>query len=606
MILESTKSLPFPARITVKMLVLIMVFSVEGLYWGLRAQRLSRDLNLDILVNQAGYMPRAGKTCITKGNTERTFEVINLETQEVVFTGLLEPKQGDFGEYSTGDFTALAREGHYYVRSDTLRSYPFQISSAIYRSAMDLMVGYFSFQRCGPSKTGYFSPCHLDDGVRLDNGKHQDVTGGWHDASDLRKWVSATLYGMMGLAKTYELQKGQAREKILDELMWGNRYFLKMQEPQGYVMNYIGGEVWQNWDNNRWTDNEVGPYGGELRLMKPSAGKSTNEMLIFGSKDDRIIQTDPVNMTGQYNFITSEAIMARITKTKDPGYSRKCLRAAEKCLDWCAESSKDFDAGMLGAAIQASLEMYKTTNLDKYKDIAIDQASQLSKLQHTVPGNGVSGFFRTSAADREPYKQIWEGCLGFISVCDLIQTFPTDKNVPLWKEMISGYAYQYLSLMSEQNNFGIIPYGLYSSQDPGGNRRTGEYWYRYFMFPEDWWVGINANITSAGIGLVKASTILHDPALKALAQKQLDWVAGVNPFGSSTIVGIGYNHPARFVNGNEFRPATPVLPGAVMNGLGGDPNDQPTVGDGDYHISEYWTPMVAYTLWLMAELSGSE
>jgi len=44
------------------------------------------------------------------------------------------------------------------------------------------------------------------------------------------------------------------------------------------------------------------------------------------------------------------------------------------------------------------------------------------------------------------------------------------------------------------------------------------------------------------------------------------------------------------------------LPGAVLNGLGGDHNDQPSIGNGDWQISEYWTPMVSYTLWLMAEL----
>ncbi len=58
---------------------------------------------------------------------------------------------------------------------------------------MALIVKYFSLQRCGSSTTGYLSPCHLDDGIRMDNGRRQDVTGGWHDASDLRKWVGATI-----------------------------------------------------------------------------------------------------------------------------------------------------------------------------------------------------------------------------------------------------------------------------------------------------------------------------------------------------------------------------------------------------------------------------
>ncbi len=600
-----TKILCILNPFSIRMLVLLFLILIEGGNLELKAQRLSRDLNVDLLVNQVGYMPQAGKTFVTKGKINGKYEVINLETQKAVYTGILQPNPGDFGEYSVGDFSALTQEGHYYVKSDTLRSYPFAISGSIYQSTMNLIVNYFSLQRCGSSTTGYLSPCHLDDGVRMDNGKHQDVTGGWHDASDLRKWFSATIYGMIGLSKTYELQdeKNTNREKILDELMWGNQYFLKMQEPQGYVMNYVGGDVKKHSDSNRWTDNEIGAEGGELMFVKPSAGKSSNDMLVFGSKDDRVIRTDPVDMIGQYNFITSEAIMARITKSKNVNYSQKCLQAAIKCFDWCTKTNKDTNTGIIGASIQASIEMYKTTKQDIYKNFAIEQASQLKKLQANNQEGSVGGFFYTSSSDQEPYKNISEGCLEFISLCDLIQTFPLHKDVSSWKEMIANYTSQYLLLMSQKNSFGIIPYGLYSKQDSGGNRKVGNYWYRYFMQPElSWWVGINANIASAGVGLIKAASILNDPKLKALAQKQLDWIIGVNPFNSSTIVTVGYNHPKHF-GGSSFRPLTPVLPGAVLNGLGGDNADQPVIGNGDWQISEYWTPMVAYTLWLMAEIS---
>ena len=74
--------------------------------------------------------------------------------------------------------------------------------------------------------------------------------------------------------------------------------------------------------------------------------------------------------------------------------------------------------------------------------------------------------------------------------------------------------------MSQKNSFGIIPYGLYSKQDPGGNRKVGNYWYRYFMQPElSWWVGINANLASSGVGLMKAASILNDPKLKQAGTK---------------------------------------------------------------------------------------
>lgn len=587
--------------------VLIITFLIVTSLNFLSAQKISRDLNVDLLINHAGYMPGASKTVVTKGQVSGNFEVINILTMKVVHTGTFKPATGDFGDYSTGDFSAVNQEGRYYIKYDTLRSFPFTISSDSYRPAMDLIVKYFSLQRCGASSTGYLSPCHVDDGIRMDNGKHQDVSGGWHDASDLRKWVGATIYGMIGLSRTYELDTRPVnnRHKTLEELIWGNQYFLKMQEPQGYVMNYVGGDVKKHSDSNRWTDNTVGTEGGELKFVKPTAGKSTADMLIFGSNDDRVIHTDPLDLTGQFNFITAEAIMTRITKTTDKAYSQKCLEAAKKCYEWCLAKTYNQETGIIGASMQAALEMFKTTGEEKYKSFAISQAAQLKKLQNTQKESEISGFFKTSLSNDEPYKNISEGCLEFISLCDLAKMFPDNKDISSWKEIISGYANNYLNVISMRNSFGIVPFGLFVNQDPGGNRKAGQYWYRYFMQPElSWWVGINANLASAGVGLLKASQVLNDPKLKAIAQKQLDWIVGSNPFNSSTVAGIGYNHPKHFP-GSTFIPNTPVIPGAVLNGLGGTHEDQPDIGTGSWQISEYWTPMVSFTIWLMSELTAA-
>ncbi|MBS0000820.1 MAG: glycoside hydrolase family 9 protein [Cyclobacteriaceae bacterium] len=571
-----------------------------------KAQRISRDLNVDILVNQAGYHPGSGKICVVKGESGGDFEVIHTESNEVVFTGQFKPSPGDFGNYLTGDFTAVIQQGHYYIKSDTLRSWPFEISVTVYQDPINQIVNYFSKQRCGASTTGYLTPCHTDDGIRMDNGRHQDVSGGWHDASDLRKWVSATIYGMVGLGKAYELQDRIFRDEILEELKWGNLYFLKMQEPEGYVMNYVGGDVKKHSDSNRWTDNEVGEEGGELAFVKPDAGRSTADMLLFGRNDDRVIRTDQLDIGGQYNFVSSEALMARITASTDSAYSEKCLEAAIRCYDWCGRTDKELNPLVTGAAIQASLELFKTTGEKKYKEDAVSMASRLEELQAGEQANAAGGFFFTTAARNEPYKNISRGCLEFISLCDLVEAFPWHEKADTWKDMIRNYANHYLLYMSQKNSFGIVPFGLYTGKDPGGSRKTGKYWYRYFMQPElDWWVGVNANLASAGVGLKKASCILNDPGLLTAAQRQLDWIIGVNPFNSSTLIGVGYNHPEHFP-GSTFYPLTPVISGAVMNGLGGDQHDQPVIGTGNWQISEYWTPMVAYTLWLMAEFTAME
>ena len=54
----------------------------------------------------------------------------------------------------------------------------------------------------------------------------------------------------------------------------------------------------------------------------------------------------------------------------------------------------------IGASIQASLEMYKTTYLETYKNFAVSQASRLTKLQSVNREEGISGFFYTSSTDQ--------------------------------------------------------------------------------------------------------------------------------------------------------------------------------------------------------------
>lgn len=592
----------FPKQITMVIIVLSFCTGFFSIY----GQRISRDLNVDLLINHLGYLPKAAKFCLTAGDVERKFEVIDAQSQKVVFTGKLVPKPGDFGKYLAGEFSAVSAEGTYYIKSDTLRSYPFRISKNVYAPAMNSILNYFSLQRCGASKTGYLSPCHLDDGVRFDNGKYKDVSGGWHDASDLRKWVSATIYGMIGLEKAYAFSGKEYRPEILEELKWGNLYFLKMQEPEGFVMDFVGGDLKRNLDNNRWTDNVIGNEGGEAKLVRPNAGYSTSLALTIGEKDDRVIQTNPANISTQYRFIAAEAEMYKITKPVDSVYAKTCLNSAIKCFNWCKDSIAGLENSpeAYGTAIQASLELYKSTKQKCYENFAVKQASKLKVLQAVKDDDGITGFFYSSLSDKTPYKQIL-GSTEFISLCDLFLAFPLHPDAKVWKKMIEKYVNDYLLSITAKNIFELVPFGLYTKEDPGGNRKAGQYWYRYFMQPEsDWWVGINANLASAAIGLVKASAVLKNNQLKVIAQRELDWICGSNPFNSSTIVGCGYNTPPRYIP-SSFIPITPVLAGAVMNGLGGDHMDQPFIGDGIWQVSEYWTPMVATTFWLMAELENN-
>ncbi len=576
-------------------------FFVIGLYWAAHAQP-SRDLNINIFVNQIGYTNHSVKKCVAAVDKETRFYVVSAKRNQIVFTGTLLPQKKDFGTFAMGDFSGVTGDGVYFVRTNTGRSWPFRIGADVYRPLLTSILGYFAKQRCGPSSTGYMTPCHLDDGIRLDNGRRVDVTGGWHDASDLRKWVGATIYGMIGLVQLYDLApRGVDRKAVVEELLWGNRYFINMQDSAGFVMSHVGGDVLEHGDSNRWTDNIPGT-GGEVRTLDAQNGGASGSVTISGDNDDRVIQTRPLDRIGQNNFIAAQAHMARIMRGIDADYADRCIEAAERCFDWCQTAGKDETAGELGAAVAAVVALYRATENEFYKAFAVTKTKRLYRMQEkSEHQKAVQGFFHTSLSDTEPHRDIKNGPRHIIAMCDLLELFPKDDYTPMWQEMVSLYTREYLNRMADQNTFGIVPFGLFS-RDPGGHRQLDIWWYRYFMLPQDWWVGINANLASAGVALARAARVLDDPALLGPAQRQLDWILGVNPFNASTVEGFGHNHPQRFVNATEFRPATPQITGAVMNGLGGSMDDTPARYDGSYHTAEYWTPMVAYTLWLAGEL----
>lgn len=579
--------------------------SLPGLS-GAEQASLSRDLRLEVLTNQLGYPVESAGRCAVPADTGGTFRLINASTGKVAQEGRLNVKDGDFSTFSVGTFEAGSRPGTYYIKAGKRRSYPFHITDRPHEQVLTKILNYFATQRCGSSTTGYCSPCHLDDGIRMDNGEHQDVTGGWHDASDLRKWVGATIYGVIGLARVARLKDGWRRDRIMDEVRWGNKYFLAMQEPDGYVMSHVGGDALQHGDSNRWTNNKIEEAGDELVTITPPGDPEAPEMSVFRPADDRVIDTDPVDTYAQFNFVRAQALVAQLCADRDPDYARRCTEAAEKCWAWTMENRSVERAGHCGTAALAAVQLHGATGDNQYKKNAVELGRSLLELQmddKVGDDPSITGFFRHRPGTDRAHRDVWHGRTPFLALCSLASSYPDHPDASRWKDGIRRYAAGYLLPIARQNCFGMVPLGLYSGTDPAG-RTVGSYSYRYFMRPRNWWVGVNSHVAAAGIGLCEAARLLDEGELMNLAQRQMDWILGFNPLHASTVVGVGHNHPGRFVNSQAFDPPTPQIPGAVMNGIGGNAEDQPVRGDGWYHTAEYWTPMVGHTAWLLAALEA--
>ncbi|HEX9198840.1 MAG TPA: glycoside hydrolase family 9 protein, partial [Acidobacteriaceae bacterium] len=90
-----------------------------------------------------------------------------------------------------------------------------------------------------------------------------DVVGGWHDAGDLRKWMDVTMLNgiaLLNLLRNFaEPRPGDpTHEQILEEVRFGNRYFLKMQDTDGKVWADAAGGVNGDNSDNHWTATSLG------------------------------------------------------------------------------------------------------------------------------------------------------------------------------------------------------------------------------------------------------------------------------------------------------------------------------------------------------------
>jgi hypothetical protein len=144
-----------------------------------------------IAVNHLGFLSDAQKTFVYRitGNTVPTAFVvrqIGFEAKPVLLTLPLKKVSGDFGEHLVGDFSQLDREGLYVAEAGGERSVPFFVRKDVWRRTLPKAVGYHKCQRCGIAVPNIHTACHLDDARRRDNGEYVDVTGGWHDAGDVR------------------------------------------------------------------------------------------------------------------------------------------------------------------------------------------------------------------------------------------------------------------------------------------------------------------------------------------------------------------------------------------------------------------------------------
>lgn len=542
-----------------------------------------------IAINHLGFLPKSRKLVIFRYAGEGAPEDFLLRDiggppQPFRQTRPLKRFTSDTIDCLVGDFSDLDREGMYQVDVADELSVPFFIRPDVWRRTLPKVVSYHRVQRCGVEVPGVHPACHLDDARRRDTGARVDTTGGWHDAGDLRKWMNATLMngvGLLRLARNLGEKwdaAGSGLGPILEEVRWGNRYFLKMQDADGLVFNDVGGGVNGDNSDNHWTDNQPGT--SDDRYLNPGKG-GQNQAL----------------------FIVFEAMMAQAFKTADPEYARTCLGAAIRCHKAWKPSAGTTDRAW---SVIGSVELYRATGRDEFAASATQAGGLLLGLQNTeftADQKEVRGFWRTSDTDASPYVDAVHSAVAPLALLDLADAFPRHRDLARWRDAVKLHIEGYVQPLIAHSAYDIMPFGIFNGSPTPETYRplAGTLTYRYFMpvRKQFWWVGLTSHLECYAAMLAGAARVLGNAGYRDLARRQLEWVMGANPFGACLMTGEGMRNPyphSRFVG---------LIPGGIMNGIAGNVRDEPvldTANGFDWRTTEYWSPHNAWYEWAVSDL----
>ena len=559
-----------------------------------------------ILVNHVGFPPNAAKHCVIPAPPEKQFTIHRLKDTKwtQVFAGALVQGGSELEPGWVGDFSALKDDGIYQVRCGSLKSRAFTVYAGVYDEPMRSLFNFFTWARCGDTTKNYAGPCHLDDGNLVGVG-HRDFSGGYHQSSDLRKWPWGLNLGLMGLVQFGSLQKPYwDNGSIAEEVRWGCDYYQKLVRDDGGMFDSVFIPI-------HWGPRDYYP-------------------------------SDPP-APALWNNIRHQAMAAEYFKDHDAAYAAKCRLTAERVWRYMTSDKRpkgkyvppampplghaglntNFSAFYEGSAqdlahrVNAALALHRSTGNKVFLEDAARSTSQLAALQAVEADGRLSAvFWEGPEGDRLGSELRGFGYFGngtiVPSFCEMIAASPQHPDAPRWREVVRAIAERY-SEISARNPWGLLASHFTLQESPvangkasvterpypgasirprtgGTSAKSSAYEYRSHIYHHD--------IMLAALFLNRAAEITGNKSYRVVAQRQLDWVMGCNPFDASAIEGVGYNQPLRGLFG-EFFPPTPQIPGAVgirLSIRSFDPNQYGNCGSNEYDM-----PVVGNVLWLMAE-----
>ena len=469
---------------------------------------MSGEKESRVRVNQVGWRPHDRKIIVFADVPEGTFRIITarensqdprredaaweefVPEEAISSEAVWNPASGEWNV--TADLSGLTTEGRYRIVLSTGEvSHEFRVNEHVYDGLLRSALRMLTLQRCGVSisekMAGRFAhpACHTEPALILGSKETKDVSGGWHDAGDYGKYIVPGAKTVADLLIAYEADPGA--EELAKEAAFELDWMLKMQTDEGGVWHKVAGKSFPG-------------------FVMPQ--EETEEWVL-----------SPVSVTATADFAAVMAMAARTLRECD-AQCDKYRSAAERAYRWLEAHREEPgfhnpdgvvtgeypDEETADERFFAAAALYRLTKEERY---LTDAKCLFEKL---VPGPGAI------SSDME-HGLGWTN-VSMYGIFELMQTDQLAEADPAFCERLR----EELRAAAEHI---AVPAGV----DPYGIDKATDY---------EW--GSNLSVANAGIVLMMAQRLLGGN-YRELAQRQLDYLLGVNPMDLCYVTGAGTRSP---------------------------------------------------------------
>jgi hypothetical protein len=560
-----------------------------------------------IAYSQDGYQTGAPKTAIISDPSVTTFRIVDQRDNHTVLFKPVSTVNTHIGAFQVMDFSELRTPGRYIIEAGGAKTKPFPIDADVWAASIRKVLNFFYTERCGMDIPGIHAACHRD-WTCVHGDKRILINGGWHDAGDLSQQAEATdeiTYALFSLAGQLREREGDPElyARVLEEAKWGLDWVLKTSFGDGF--RHFGSI------NSRRTDGIMG-------------------------NDDDITATARNNPMTNFEAAWVEAIAYRVLKDSDPRLADYALQMAKADWQFAVQGlphlvkspnlfrgnfdSDNVEDELPSLAIQAAVDLWKATGEKQYEDSAtqwsvkITGAQQRERPDWTIP---LTGFFYTSTAKDRLLHYCHRGReqAPMLALTALCNAFPDHKDWMKWYSSATLYSEYLKTIAAYTGPYGVLPGSVYSDteylhvpesrmesyrkQVLGGIPLGKGHYLRLFPVWMDY-RGHFGTILPQAQALAAAGLLRNDQSSADLAEHQLEWILGKNPFAESTMYGEGY----------DFVPLYTPSSGDMVGGL---PVGIETRGEKDvpywpvqstWTYKEIWGHPPTNWLWLLSAIEG--